>query len=192
MFNLCVQLNCTKERKRKMKKVLLTLVAVVALGCMTNVSAMTEEELFNTLSQPVTVNGKQYTIPADKKVLLERYFEQNEVSSEDADYIAAKYTEAKTLAAKIDATSYNAMSATDKEKFITIVSEVKENTKVDVTLSENGVLTVKNQDGSIVTVDVTESIIKTTGSNVAIIAIAGLVSLIGVSVIAKKVSKANA
>ena len=172
MFNLCVQLNCTKERKRKMKKVLLTLVAVVALGCMTNVSAMTEEELFNTLSQPVTVNGKQYTIPADKKVLLERYFEQNEVSSEDADY--------------------NAMSATDKEKFITIVSDVKENTKVDVTLSENGVLTVKNQDGSIVTVDVTESIIKTTGSNVAIIAIAGLVSLIGVSVIAKKVSKANA
>ncbi len=176
-----------------MKKVLLTLVAVVAFGGIANASAMTKDELVAKLSKDVTINGKTYTLTAGQKAQIENYMDAYELTEANADVIAAQYDKAINVVEKSGATSYDALAKSDAMNEITdILATVSNETPVKVSLSE-GVLTLKDENGNTVaSINTKDQVIKTTGYPIAILAIASIVSVLGISVISKKVSKANA
>ena len=178
-----------------MKKVLLTLVAVVAFGGIANASAMTKEELIDKLSKDVTINGKTYTLSEGQKAQIDTYINAYEdLSEEDADVIAEQYEKAIDVVKESGATSFEALSKSDSYSKITeILETVSEETPVKATLSEGGVLTLKTAAGDVVaSINANDKVIKTTGYPIAILAIASIVSVLGISVISKKISKANA
>jgi len=172
-----------------MKKIILTIVAVLCAFSYTNVSAMTKDELKNKLTGEYTINGVTWKVEADRVAEIERYLTQNEVSESDADYIASKVDEAVRLIESGNATSYSQLSIREKDQLVALVNDVSNATSVKATVSK-GILTVYNNDGTVFT-KVT-SIIKETGNTPYVLMLAGAVSVIGILTIARKAKKVNA
>ena len=158
-----------------MKKLGLFVLLMVVFFSFTGVNAKTEEELKNILNQTIKVGKSEYSLSADEKVLVERYLEQNEVSSADADYIAARIDKAIEIIKKEGHADFKKFSKSSKDKLKALVAEISENTSVKATVTKNSLI-VYNQDGT--KVEVTK-LVKQTGSETSKIAmIAGLSILI--------------
>jgi len=82
----------------------------------------------------------------------------------------------------------------EKQKMVAIVSDISSKTSVKATLTEGGKLTIFEENGTTPFTVITDkdSGIQNTDSNNAILAIAGVVSVLGIAVVVKKVAKANA
>ena len=85
--------------------------------------------------------------------------------------------------------NFEKLTKAEKNEIKALLTEVSNNTSVKVTAVKNGVK-VYNLDGTVFTV-VTASKVKYTDTYM-IIALAGVVSIIGIAVIARKMKKANA
>lgn len=133
-----------------MKKMLIVSLIAGLLFSASNVSAMTEAELKAKLTQEYTINGEKFSISSDMKVMLDKYLEENEISSSDADYIASKWDDAiailksEGVAATADA---DKLSSKAKSRLTALVRDVDANTSVNIVM-ENGVPVVKNADGT--------------------------------------------
>ena len=152
----------------------------------TNVSAMTKEELKTKLTKEYTINGATFKASASNIAQIERYLEQNDVSEADADKIAAKVDEAVRIIEAGNATKLEALTKTEKDKLIALISDVSNTTSVKATVNK-GVITVYNMDGTEFT-KITD-MIKQTGANYTIVAIASVISILGFLVIANKMKK---
>lgn len=177
-----------------MKKIILTVFAAVMLFGATNVNAMTENELKEKLTKSYEIDGEKMQVPASLVVELERYLKEYEISSEDADYIAKKFDEALKIAQDGKAKSFTDLTKDEKQKMIAIVSDISKETSVKATLTEGGKLTVFEEDGKTVFTVITDkdNAIQNTNSSNAILAIASIISVLGIAVVVKNVAKANA
>lgn len=115
-----------------MKKVVIFLVAL-CVG-LTGVKAMSESELKEKLTDSYTINGIEFKANDQEKVLIERYLDTYEVSSEDADFIYNKLLEAKDILASSGKTKFHDLSKEDKNKIIALVSDVATKTSVDAAI----------------------------------------------------------
>ena len=101
-----------------MKKLLTVLMATALFAGMTSVSAMSESELKSKLTATYTINGESVSLSSSQKALVKRYLDKEEVSSTDADYIAAKVDEAIAILNNSGekAKNFKNLSATTKNK----------------------------------------------------------------------------
>ena len=173
---------------KKIRNIVCLFVAMLLVGTL-NVNAMSKDELKAKLTKAYTINGATFQATSDQKVEIERYLSQNNVSESDADYIASKIDEAVAIIERGDATSFEKLTKAEKNEIKALLTEVSNNTSVKVTAVKNGVK-VYNLDGTVFTV-VTASKVKYTDTYM-IITLAGVVSIIGIAVIARKMKKANA
>ncbi len=158
-----------------MRKFSLLLIIMVVFFSFTGVKAKTEEELKKILTQSIKVGKATFALSDDEKVLVERYLEQNEVSSEDADFIAVRVDKAISIIKAEGHVEFKNFSQSSKDKLKALVSEISENTSVKATVTKNSLI-VYNQDGT--KVEVTK-LVKQTGSETSKIAmLAGLSILI--------------
>ena len=145
-----------------MKKLLLLLLVVSGfIVGYKNSYAMTEKELKNKLTASYIVNGEKYSIPNDSKVLAERYLDQYDVSSKDADYIAARIDEAVKIIQESGKTNFKDFSKDTKEKLKALVEKVSANTSVKATVMKNSVVVYTPEGEKFAEVD---KIVKQTGS----------------------------
>ena len=173
---------------KKIRNIVCLFVAMLLVGTL-NVNAMSKDELKAKLTKAYTINGATVQATSDQKVEIERYLSQNDVSESDADYIASKIDEAIAIIERGNANSFEKLTKAEKNEIKALLTEVSNNTSVKVTAVKNGVK-VYNLDGTVFTV-VTVPKVKYTDTYM-IIALAGVVSIIGIFVIARKMKKANA
>ena len=115
-----------------MKKFLVFMIAFI-IG-LTNVKAITETELLERITKSYDVNGVTFSATDSQKVLVERYLNQYEVSSKDADYIVSKLEEVFNVLKVSGKKSFYDLSAADKKKIVSLVADVATNTSVDVAI----------------------------------------------------------
>ena len=175
-----------------MKKGFLVFLAVLLLG-LVNVYAANESDLLAKLSQGYVVDGETVKATDYQISEVERYLNKYEVSDEDCALIIQKIDEVYDLAKADKAKSFTELSSTNKSKVVSIVAEIKNQTSVKATLTENGVLTIYESDGKTVFAKIADKdITKQTGSSNIVYLVASVVSVIGAVYIVKKASKANA
>ena len=161
-----------------MKKLgLFVLIAVLFLG-FTNVYAKTEKELQDMLTQTITVGKGKYALSDGDKVLVERYFNQNEVSEADCDYIAERVNQAISIIQGEGHVDFKNLSKTAKDKLKALVAEISANTSVKATVTKNSVIVYNSDDTH---VEVTH-LVKQTGSETSKIAIIASISVLIVAV----------
>ena len=166
-----------------MKKLFLMVIGVVLLVS-TNVNAMTEKELQQKLTKEYTINGVTFKLDNSYVSQLERYLNENEVSSKDADYISGKLDEAVKVIEAGNAKDIKSLSKSEKDKLKNIASAISSNTDVKVTVAKGGEVTVYNTDGTVFT-KVSEPI-KYTDNNTLIISLTTVALLASGIVIIKK------
>ena len=168
-----------------MKKGFLVALVITLMMSITNVSAMTKDELKTKLTKEYTINGATFKASASDIAQIERYLEQNNISEADADKISAKVDEAVSIIEAGNATKLEELTTTEKDKLVAL-SDISNTTSVKVTVNK-GVITVYNVDGTEFT-KITD-MIKQTGANYTIVIIAGVISILGFLVIANKMKK---
>ena len=175
-----------------MKKFFVTFLVVNVLLGVLSVSAMSESKLLEKLTAKYDINGTTFQLSSSDKVLAERYLNQNEVSSKDADYIASKIDEAIALmkdSGVKDFTNFSKLPASLKNKLKKLVQDVASNTSVKATVSK-GTIVIYNQDGTVFAE--VGGLVKNTGSSLNIVVPAAiLVVALGTVLLVKNV-KANA
>ena len=177
-----------------MKKLFLTLVfAVVMFVGMFNVKAMTESELRTKLANGFTINGETVK-PSDYQLSeIDRYLAKYEVSATDADFISEKIDAIYDIAKASGAKSFTELSDADVTKVVNLVAEVSKNTKVKVSLTKNGTLTVFESDGKTPFTQIQDKdVTKQTGENNIVFVVASVIAVFGVAYVAKKAIKVNA
>ncbi len=167
------------------KSFLIALVATLFMS-VTNVSAMTKDELKTKLTKEYTINGATFKASASDVAQIERYLEQNDISEADADKIAAKVDEAVSVIEAGNATKLEDLTQSEKDSLVQLISDISNTTSVKVTVNK-GVITVYNIDGTEFT-KITD-MIKQTGANYTIVIIAGVISILGFLVIANKMKE---
>ena len=108
-----------------MKRLLfVSLIASLFVG-VTSVSAMTESELEEKLTQTITINGTEVTLPDATKDKIRAYLKQYDVSSSDADYISQKIDTAINIVKSEGKTDFKELSTSAKEKLKEILSDLR-------------------------------------------------------------------
>lgn len=169
-----------------MKKIFLAIIATVLFISATSVDAMTKDELKNKLTASYTVNGATIKVNGSQAALIERYLQQNNISSSDADYIAQKVDEALAVMEAGNARGLSELTKSEKNRIIAIINDVSNKTAVKIRISKGNVLTIYNTDGSVFTV--ISNVIKYT-DNSGIFVVAGAISLVGMFLFMKKLAK---
>ena len=130
-----------------MKKILVLLLMVSCfLVGMKSTYAMTEKELLKKITKSYEVNGEKYSVDEDTKVLAKRYLDSYEVSSKDADYIAARIDEAVKIIQKSGKTNFKDFDKDTKEQLKALVEKVSSKTSVKATVVKYSVV-VYTPDG---------------------------------------------
>lgn len=177
-----------------MKKISYVLLIIVTFFTVINVNAMTESELKTKLTKTYIINGEEIKVSDSQRTEIERYLDKYEISSSDADYISGKVDEAIAIAQKAKATNFTDLTSSEVSQIIALVSDISKNTSVKASLTNDGKLTIYEEDGKTPFTIITDKDngIKNTNNNYFIIIIAGAISLLGIVVITKKVATTNA
>ena len=73
-----------------MKKILCIAIVMVGFLTMTNVHAMTESDLLAKIKSSYNINGENVKLDSSYVTLAERYFDENDLSESDMNYISNK------------------------------------------------------------------------------------------------------
>ena len=119
-----------------MKKYVLLCVLLFTVFII-RVDAISEDTLYNKLTQEYNVNGVTFKANDVQKNLIRTYLDQYDISSNDADIIVAKLEEVFNVLRTSGKTSFYKMSSSDKRKIVALVSEVANSTSVDVAIVDN-------------------------------------------------------
>lgn len=177
--------------KRILKIALTTLTSFIIIATV-NVKAISESELLTKLTATYDINGYQFHLSESDKALAKRYLDENNVSSKDADYIAAKIDEAVKILRNSNAkdlSDFSKLPANTKSQLKALVKDIASNTSVKATVTK-GSIVIYNEDGSIFAE--MSNLVKETGSNMYVIpAIALLIVIVSIAVINQKLRKTN-
>ena len=173
-----------------MKKLLFVLACGLLIGTV-NVKAVTESELKTKLLNGFEVAGETVKPTDAQKNEIERYLNKYDISESDATTISNKIDEIVSLAKSDGAKSFSELSSTSKSKIVSIVAEISNQTAVKASLTNNGVLTIFESDGSTVFTKIQDKdIAKQTGTTNIMIIVAGIVIAMGSVYVYKKAKHA--
>ncbi len=158
-----------------MKKLFSVVLVLVMFLVVTSVKAMTEDELYKKVTQTITVNGEKYAVEEGIKNQAKAYLNQFEVSSSDADYINARITKLIKILKDEKTVVGSELSASAKQQIRDMVTEIREHTSVNATVTD-GALVIYDGNGEVF-VEVTR-LVKQTGSGVTTTAILASISLV--------------
>lgn len=171
-----------------MKKLALATLVISLFFGMVSVNAMSEADLKAKLTQTITISGQKMTLPSETKVLVERYLNENEVSSKDCDYIASKIDEAIAILKAEGKTDFSKLSTSTKTKLKSLVSDISSNTSVKASVKKNALI-IYNADGTVFAE--VSKLVKQTGREtsqiVALVSIAGVVVVAGAYLVVRQV-----
>ncbi len=174
-----------------MKKGLLALLVTLSLGIVTNVDAMSKEQLKTKLTSSYNINGATFRLNSSQITQVERYLNSFDVSEEDADYIAGKVDEAVALVESGNATSISNLTSSERNKLTRLVNDISSSTSVKATVSGGDLVVYNPITGGVFTRINTPA--KQTGTVNYVHVISGLVALIGVyTLVIKKGNNENA
>ena len=163
-----------------MKKLSYVLFAVLMVFGMTRVKAMTEDELYNALTQTIQINGEDWSVDASTKTYIQRYLNQYDVSSADADYINDRINTAISILQSEGTGDFKALSSSAKTRLKNLVSEISANTTVKASVTD-GSLVVYEPGSSTVFYEVSR-IVKQTGTESSTTALVAAISLVIVAI----------
>lgn len=169
----------------------MTFALLLTLSLVMNVNAMTRDELKTKFKKTYTIAGKQVSLRDHEKVLVDEYLTNNNVSSKDCDYIAAKIDEAVAIMNNAGTSDWNKLSRADKNRLKALVTDISNNTAVKATILSGGVLSIKNLDGTEFT-RITKDVIKQTSTNNDLVIMTGSMSLVGIALSLWALKKKNA
>ena len=131
-----------------MKKLLIVITLLVgALFLANNVYAASEADLKSILTDPVNIGGKEYEIKSKVKALVDKYLNENDLSSADINYIYNVATEARNKLKNQSSTTIEGLSADIKQQLKDMVDDINDHTDVDATVL-NGKLIIYNDDNT--------------------------------------------
>ena len=171
-----------------MKKFIL-FVAVFVFG-LANVSAMTESELKAKLTDTYTVNGSTFKATDQEKTLIERYLDQYEVSSADADLYVEKLEEVFDILRASGKKKFQELSSSDKTRIKNIVANVSAQTSADCAIVDGlFVLYEPNTNRGRIFYETPVYPIAQTNRDLLVAGL-GLISVVGLALAFKKVKNA--
>ncbi len=175
-----------------MKKLFSVLLVLAMVFAVTTVKAMSEDALYDALTQTITVKGVKYSVDDATKNHIRAYLNQFEVSSSDADYINTRINKAIKILKSEGKVVASELSASAKQKLKDLVVEISNNTSVNATVTE-GSLVVYDNNGDVF-FEVTR-LVKQTGSEVSTTAILASISLVivaaGALLVGRQVKHSN-
>lgn len=160
-----------------MKKISYVVLAVLLMLGVTRVNAMSEDDLYDALTQKITIGNEKWGVDEDTKTYIRRYLDQFEVSGPHADYINKRINKAISILKKERKTDFTKLSIQAKRDLRTLVDEISTNTSVKASV-KNGALVVYNPKTGKVFYE-SSKLVKYTGSvNNTVAMVAGLALLI--------------
>lgn len=159
-----------------MKKFSYVLLAVLLFVGVVRVNALSEEGLKEALTQTITINGVEWSVDSSTKAAIERYLNQYEVSSSDADYINERINTAISIIKSEGQTDFSKLSSSAKERLKALVVEISQNTSVKATVTEGSVV-ILTPDGQGTFFEV-DHLVKQTGSSTTLTAMVAGVSIL--------------
>lgn len=163
-----------------MKKMFVVLVAVVLMG-VTNVDAMTIENLKAKLTASYPMSHMTVKASPSQANLIDRYFRECTVTEAQADIIAEEFDKALQVIREANVSSYKQLSRASRQKLINIANEITSRTGIKIVLRMNGEFEIYKPNGELFYSGkmTDDDIIKQTGSN-DIVLLSGGISLLGV------------
>lgn len=172
-----------------MKKIICAVLLAVSVLGLTNVSAMTKDELKTKLTSTYEVNGVKFRATDSQIVEIERYINTNDISDYDAEFISNKIDEAVAIIEKGNATSLSELTEFEKEQLMGLVNDITTQTDIKLTV-EDGVITVYNLDGTLFTK--IDNIVKYTNDSKILIVIASSIAVLGALTLVAKIRRVSA
>ena len=158
-----------------MKKLCLLLLAALFFVGVARVNAITEDELKDILTQTIEINGAKVHVDDATKTAIERYLNQYDVSSADADYIKGKVNTAISILKSEGQTDFKKLSQSAKNKLKQLVVDITNNTTVHATVTNGSVIVLDDQGEPFFEVD---HLVKQTGSSTTLTAMVAGVSVL--------------
>lgn len=172
-----------------MKKILCIAIVMVGFLTMTNVHAMTESDLLAKIKSSYNINGENVKLDSSYVTLAERYFDENDLSESDMNYISNKIDAVVNIMQNDSTADISKLSTTAKNEVKQIATDITANTAVKVVVTKDG-FTVYNTDGSEFS-EIEKTAIKyTDNSLINLIALAGITC--GGIVLVSRIKKRNA
>lgn len=173
-----------------MKKLGLILAAVIVLFSTKNVFAMTEAELTTKVKATYDINGNQLKVPEKYVNLYDDYVSQYELTSADCQYIADQIDMLVAAARKNGVTSIKELSTKCAEELRQACANVSANTGVKATVLSDGRVSVSKYNNPNEVFAIIGVHIATNTGSTNLIYIAGLITLLGASLLVYKIKKA--
>ena len=175
-----------------MKKLFsVVLVLVMFLGVVT-VKAMTEDELYDALTQTIKINGVNVSVSETTKNHIKTYLNQFDVSSEDCEFINTRINTAISILKSEGKTDFSKLSSSAKSQLKALVQEINSGTAVKATVTNGSVVVYDNNGGEFFTVT---DLVKQTGSGASTTAIIATISLVivaaGALLVGRQVKHSN-
>ncbi len=175
-----------------MKRLLSVGLVLVMFFAVVTVKAMTEDQLYDALTQTVEINGTKYTVDEATKNHIKMYLNQFDVSSADCDYINTRINKAINILKSEGTADASKLSASAKQQLKDLVAEIRENTSVKASVTDGAVVIYDNEGE--VFFEVTK-LVKQTGIETSTTAIIASISLVivaaGALLVGRQVKHSN-
>ena len=158
-----------------MKKLGILLFAVLLFVGVARVDAISEDELKDALTQTFEIDGTKVHVDDATKTAIERYLNQYEVSSADADYIKARIDTAISILKSEGQTDFKKLSDDAKDRLKALVVEISNHTSVKATVTNGSVVILDASGDTFFEVD---HLVKQTGSTVTLTAVMAGISVL--------------
>ena len=173
-----------------MKKIDLVIIALIALFSTKNVFAMTEAELTAKVKATYDINGHQLKVPQKYVNLYDDYVSQYELTSADCQYIADQIDMIVAAARKNGVTSVSELSTKCAEELRQACANVSANTGIKATVLSDGRVSVSKYNNPNEVFAIIGVHIATNTGTPNLVYIAGLITLLGASLLVYKIKKA--
>ena len=178
-----------------MKKVLsMMLVAVMAMLMLGTVSkATTKNELKEYITSPKTIAGKTMVVQDDDKVRIERYFDNNEITDEQAGKIKDIMDKAISFMTANNASNPSQLSKANKQKLLAYAQEAASVLGLTVSYdSSTQRLNIFKDGKQIESLRWGKTLNQTGSTNYIYAVVAGVVLIAGITLVVSRKKLANA
>ncbi len=172
------------------KKICLVIIALIALFTTKNVFAMTEAELTAKVKATYDINGHQLKVPTKYVNLYDDYVSEFELSSSDCQYIADQIDMLVEAARRNGVTSIKEIETKCAEELRKACANVSANTGVKATILADGRVSVSKYNNPNEVFAIVGVHIATNTGSTGLVYVAGLITLLGASLLVYKIKKA--
>ncbi len=132
-----------------MKKILLTSIVFLSfifIGT-NHIYAKTEEDILAKSKEMIEINDKKYRFKGEFIKQIEKYLDKYEVTEEECDIVLTNVEEIINTLKETNTIEWNELSKENQTKITELVSDISIKTSIKATLTQDGILTVYEDNG---------------------------------------------